>query len=151
MAASPHLLDTNTLLRLAKRDDPAHGVVTAAIDRLLEEGAELCYTPQNIVEFWNVCTRPKEKNGFGLSVAQADHQVTLIENRFRGLLDDERIHREWRRLVVAHEVKGVQVHDARLVAAMRTHGLRHILTFNDSDFARYPDIVAIPPARILQP
>ena len=150
MAARPHLLDTNILLRLTKRDDPAHGLVTAAIDRLLEAGAELCYTPQNLVEFWNVCTRPQDKNGFGLSVAQADHQATLIESRFRVLPESERIHREWRRLIVAHAVRGVQVHDARLVAAMRTHGCEHILTFNDVDFVRYPEIVAVQPMRLLE-
>lgn len=148
MAAVPHLLDTNALLRLAQRDDPEHGLVTAAIDRLLEEGAELCYTPQNVVEFWNVFTRPREKNGFGLSVAQADHQSALIENRFTLLPDNEKIHREWRRLVVVHQVKGVNVHDARLVAAMLAHGITHLLTRNRSDFQRYSDITVVDPAEV---
>lgn len=46
---------------------------------------------------------------------------------------------EWRRLVVAHGVRGVQVHDARLAAAMRVHGVGRILTLNGADFARYAD------------
>jgi predicted nucleic acid-binding protein len=49
------------------------------------------------------------------------------------------------RLVVAYGVKGVNVHDARLVAAMLVHGLTHILTFNISDFARYSEITAVHP------
>ena len=32
---------------------------------------------------------------------------------------------------------GVQVHDARLVAAMKIHGINHILTLNVGDFKRY--------------
>ena len=145
MAAVPHLLDSNTLLRLAKRDDPEHALVTTAIERLIEEGAEICYTPQNVVEFWSVFTRPKEKNGFGLSVAEADREARLIETRFAFLPDNERIHSEWRRLVVAHGVSGAQVHDARLVAAMRVHAITHLLTLNKTDFLRYRDITAVHP------
>jgi len=35
---------------------------------------------------------------------------------------------EWRRLVVTCSVSGVQVHDARLVAAMHAYGLQSLLT-----------------------
>jgi predicted nucleic acid-binding protein len=41
------------------------------------------------------------------------------------------------------EGQGVQVHDARLAAAMYAHGISHILTFNGNDFRRYPGISAI--------
>jgi predicted nucleic acid-binding protein len=91
MAAVPHLLDTNTLLRLVKRDVPEHDVVKAAIDHLIGEGADICYTPQNVVEFWNVFTRPREKNGFGLTVGEADRQTSLLENQFTFLPDNEPI------------------------------------------------------------
>ncbi len=148
MAAVPHLLDSNVFLRLAKRDDPEHALVTAAIDRLIDQGVEIYYTPQNVVEFWNVFTRPKEKNGFGLTVAEADREASLIENRFTFLPDNERIHTEWRRLIVAHAVSGVQVHDARLVAAMLVHGITHLLTFNRTDFLRYSDITVVHPAEV---
>ncbi len=56
---------------------------------------------------------------------------------------------EWERLVRAHDVKGKAAHDARLVAAMCLHGLTHILTFNASDFARYPDITVLTPEQVL--
>jgi predicted nucleic acid-binding protein len=45
----------------------------------------------------------------------------------------------------------VQVHDARLVAAMRVHGVKRILTFNDKDFARYTDIEAEHPRSVSLP
>ncbi len=56
MAAAPYLLDSNAFLRLAKRDDREHALIKTAIGRLIEEGADLCYAPQNVVEFWNVST-----------------------------------------------------------------------------------------------
>ena len=46
---------------------------------------------------------------------------------------------------MACAVSGVQVHDARLVAAMRVHGLDRLLTLNVADFSRYPGIVAVHP------
>jgi predicted nucleic acid-binding protein len=145
MAAVPHLPDSNVFLRLAKRGDQEHALITSAIGRLIEEGADLCYTPQNVVEFWNVFTRPKEKNGFGMTVAEADRETSLIETQFTVLPDNEMIHWEWRRLVVSYGVSGVQVDDARLVAVMRVHGITHLLTFNQADFVRYRDITVVHP------
>lgn len=116
---------------------------------LAVRGESLCFASQNLVEFWNVCTRPISKNGLGLTLAQTNERATLVESRFRLLPDNERVHAEWRRLVVAHSVAGVQVHDARLVAAMMAHGVPQLLTLNDRDFARYADISAVHPRDVV--
>jgi len=64
------------------------------------------------------------------------------------LLDTEAIYQEWERLAIANKVVGVNVYDARLVAAMLVHGLTHILTFNIADFARYSQITAVNPPTV---
>jgi hypothetical protein len=46
------------------------------------------------------------------------------------LPENEQVYREWRKIVVRYSVSGVQVHDARLAAAMYVHGVREILTLN---------------------
>ncbi|HLM81172.1 MAG TPA: hypothetical protein VK302_11125, partial [Terriglobales bacterium] len=51
----------------------------------------------------------------------------------------------WKTLVIDNRVSGVQVHDARLVAVMRTHNIEQIMTFNVSDFTRFSEIEAIHP------
>jgi predicted nucleic acid-binding protein len=56
------------------------------------------------------------------------------------LADSRDVHEEWRHLLVTNNVSGVQVHDARLVAAMHVHGVKRILTSNTKDFARYTNI-----------
>ena len=147
-----YLLDTNILLRLAAPDDPLHREVSAALESVIRAGAKTCYTPQNLLEFWDVQTRPKANNGFGVPVAQADREAILIESRFALFPDNERVHTEWRRrrLVVAHSVLGKQVHDARLVAAMIVHGVTYLLTLNTSDFARYREITAVYPQTLAQ-
>lgn len=54
----PYLVDTNVLLRLLQRSDPHHHMVRTALRTLWLRGEQLYFTPQNLVEFWRVCTRP---------------------------------------------------------------------------------------------
>ena len=133
------LVDTNVLLRAIRRDDLLCRVARDSLRRLRRLGYTLCVTPQNVKEFWNVCTRPTDNNGLGLSIAAAERQTRFLERRFSILADSELTYQEWRRLVPAAEVRGKQVHDAYLVAAMKAHGIARILTFNTQDFNRYKD------------
>lgn len=148
MAETPFLVDSNVLLRWVKPDDRDYPLVVSAIDLILRRGAVLCYTSQNVAEFWSTCTRPADRNGFSLSPQETDRRARLFEHRLRLLPDSSSVHQEWRRLLVTHNVAGVQVHDARLVAAMRVHGVKQILTFNGKDFARYTDIGAVHPQSV---
>jgi predicted nucleic acid-binding protein len=142
-----YLTDTNVLLRFADRPHPLHPTVRAAVRKLRADGHRLRATPQNFVEFWNVATRPVEKNGFGLVPADTERLLRLVERLFPLLPDSPAVYPEWRRLVISFGVSGVQVHDARLVAAMIVHSMTHILTFNTADFVRYTTvgIVAVDP------
>ena len=64
------------------------------------------------------------------------------------LPDSDEVYSEWRRLVTSHGVLGKTAHDARLVATMKIDGVRHILTFDTEDFARYPGIQPLHPANV---
>jgi predicted nucleic acid-binding protein len=108
----------------------------------------LCFTSQNLAEFRNVCTRPVAQNGYGLAIAETDRRAQLIERGLTLLPDTERIHAEWRRLVVIHSVSGVKVHDAWLVAAMHVHGVTHLLTLDEQDFVCYPGITVVHPRQV---
>jgi predicted nucleic acid-binding protein len=142
------LVDTNILLRIARRSDPQHPLIDSALAKLALAGTILHYTHQNIAELWNAMTRPIARNGFGLTVTEAEREVRAIEAGMIFLPDNETIYQEWRRIVVQHGVLGVQVHDARLVAAMRVHGVRHILTLNVGDFGRYSGIMVAHPSSV---
>ena len=145
MAISSCLVDTNVLLRLTRRSDPQHKMVDTALARLAEQATALYFTHQNIAELWNAMTRPVVRNGLGLTVAEAEHEVRGIEAGMSLLADNEAVYREWRRIVVQYDVSGVQVHDARLAAAMYAHGVRHILTLNVEDFRRFPGLASVHP------
>ena len=145
-----HLADTNFSLRFAIRQNPQHRTVRQAVRNLRKRGDEIYVLRQTCVEFWNVATRPAKNNGFGFPTTDADFFLRLIERVFPLLPDDARVPREWRKLVLSFGVSGVQVHDARIVAAMLVHQITHILTFNTSDFARYSSIgiVAVDPNKV---
>ena len=85
-------LDTNVLIRLARSVEPEHNLVSGAVHGLTQQGIELCYTPQNIGEFWNVGTRPKERNGFGLSILKMAQEIAAIEQKFTLLAENARVY-----------------------------------------------------------
>lgn len=132
-----YLVDTNVLLCSVDPQHPMYSAAVNAILLLLSRGEELCLVPQNLIEFWNVYTRPAQKNGLGHTPNEAQQEIERLKTFFSMRQDDESIYEQWEQLVVAYQVKGVNVHDARLVAAMLVHGLTHILTFNTKDFSRY--------------
>ncbi|MGI9175816.1 MAG: type II toxin-antitoxin system VapC family toxin [Rhodothermales bacterium] len=147
----PYLLDTNILLRLFAEDDPRYEEVKVAVDRLRERGEMLSFAPQNAAEFWNVATRPVERNGFGYTPSEADSLLTSAEQIAPPLPDVPAMYTHWRRLVREAGVSGVQVHDARLVAWMQAHGVAHLLTLNPADFSRYvslADITIVEPGEV---
>jgi predicted nucleic acid-binding protein len=148
MAETPYLVDSNVLLRWVKPDHSDYPAIVSATDAILRHDGVLCYTSQNVAEFWNACTRPVDHNGYGLLPQEADRRARFFEERLRLLPDSLAVHEEWRKLLVTQSVSGVQVHDARLVAAMRVHGVKRILTFNARDFARYVDIEAVHPRSV---
>ena len=148
MAETPYLVDSNVLLRWVKSNHLDYPLIVSATDAILRHDGVLCYTSQNVGEFWNACTRPVDRNGYGLSPQQTDRLAKTFEEKLRLFPDSLSVHEEWRRILVTHSVSGVQVHDARLVAAMRVHGIKCILTFNDKDFARYTDVAAVHPRAV---
>lgn len=145
-----YLVDTNVLLRFADRSHPLHPLIRTAVRELRQDEHKLQVSSQNCIEFWNVATRPVERNGFGLTPPEAERLLQLIERLFPVLPDSSEIYREWRRLVVVFGVSGVQVHDARLVAAMKVNAISHILTLNVEDFKRYisEGIMAVAPGTV---
>ena len=145
-----YLLDTGVLLRLVIRSDPLHAQIRQAVRILKDQGHQTATLPQNIAEFWNVCTRPPTaRGGMGLSIENSHHRLKLIERAISIVADKPEVYVEWKRLLLAYRVVGVQVHDARIAAAMAVHGIRHLMTLNSADFARYSHITAVLPADVV--
>ncbi len=143
-----YLIDTNVLLGAVHTEDLRYPIVQAAVVKLWTNGDQLQTASQNFAEFWNVSTRPKDLNGFGQTPLETNPLLQDLERLFPMLPDLSNVYTVWRRLVVQYGVSGKEVHDARLVAAMMTHNVKRILTFNTADFIRYAaeGITAVNPA-----
>lgn len=147
-----YLVDTSILARLANSADSSYPVATRAVIELHRRGELLHVTPQILIEFRNVATRPTAVNGLGLSIADADTKTAAFEAVFPLLIETADIFPAWKILVEAKGIIGKQVHDARLVAICHVHAVTHLLTFNVSHFARMagssPGITVVDPADI---
>lgn len=142
------LVDTNVLLRSAQPGHPLCILATQAVSRLIRRNEGTFFCAQNISEFWNVATRPIDRNGLGMSPHEALQEVAGIERSLSLLPDVPAIYPVWKQIVRDHQVQGVKVYDARLVAVMQVYALGGILTFNDGDFQRYRAIHAIHPGAV---
>ncbi len=144
-----YLVDTNVFLRIVPKTDPDRATALNALRKLIEMGEELYYTTQVLAEFWTVCTRPlTARGGYGLSSAKTERKARMIERYCKFAPETVAAHDEWRRLIVAHAVQGVQVHDARLVAVMKTCSVTHLLTFEKGNFTRFQGITVVAPSDV---
>jgi predicted nucleic acid-binding protein len=96
-----------------------------------------------------VCTRPADKNGLGLTPIETERQLNQLESILTLLHDSPAVYEQWRKLIAQYEVKGIQVHDARMAAAMQVHGIDRILTYNPRDFGRYDGIQPVCPDEVI--
>src|SRR5438309_1698907 len=147
-----YLIDTTLLGRLANVRDVQHVVAARSVLELHRRGEVLHITPQVLVEFRNVATRPVAVNGLGLSTVDTEALAATFEAKFPLLAETPDIYPAWKALVAALGVIGKQVHDARLVAVCHVHTVTHVLTFNVSHFVRMagfaPGVVVVDPAGV---
>jgi len=92
----PYVLDTCILARRVLAADPLYPVASRAVDALLRSGEELLVTPQVLMEYRSIATRPMSASGLGLTPQQAGAETDLIEQAFGILPDQPGICAVWR-------------------------------------------------------
>jgi predicted nucleic acid-binding protein len=143
------LIDTNVLIRTLQPHHSSYASADRAIRLLPEQGKELHIVAQNLIELWAVATRGVEQNGLGMSPAAAAAELERIKGMFVLLPETPAIYPTWETLVTTHHVIGKVAHDARLVAAMKVHGLTAVLTFDRAGFSRYTGIEVVHPDDVI--
>ena len=125
-----------------------HPSAVHALEVLMKRQEPLVVALQNVAEFWNVATRPTANNGLGFTIEEAKDELAKIEGFFQIICENPESYETWKALLITNRVMGVQVHDTRLVAVMKTYGITQIVTFNVADFARFSEIEALHPDKI---
>jgi len=137
------LLDTNVLLTATSEDRRDHKLALDLFRLAPATGIHLAVCGQVIREYLVVSTRPAESNGLGLATSDAIRNAMLFRKRTLFLEESEEVTDRLLELVSTTGVSGKGIHEANLVALMRTHHVSTILTGNTSDFAPFKEITAI--------
>jgi len=148
------LVETSILIRLTNDTDINHAVARYTVMELGSQGETLYITPQVLVEFRSVATRPKDVNGLGYTFDEAEAKAQTYEDLFQMLPENDAIFPAWKALVKAGGVIGKQVHDARLAAICQVYNIDKIVTFNARHFIRLASFVpglTITDPRTIQP
>ena len=119
------LADSGILLRLMERADPQHGTIRTAVRVLMARVDELVTATQNVAEFWNVCTRPATaRGGLGLSVAETDHRLRVLERLVQLIADLPTVSTEIQTIRGFWRHEGESYREAALPTRLRGRGVR---------------------------
>jgi predicted nucleic acid-binding protein len=116
-----------------------------SVNEIIGRGGECFVTPQVLIEFWVVATRPLEVNGLGWTTRKTREEIDRILHQFALLEETPAIFSLWLQLVAEYDIKGKRTHDIRLLAVMKAHNITHLLTFNPDDFIALADITIVNP------
>lgn len=139
------LVDTNVLVYATDADSPWQSTAESALEEWRRQGTELYVTVQVLREYLAVTTRPAAGQITPPDYKAIGANLACFRAAFRVLEETRLISEKLEELARQFSVKGRQVHDANIVAAMCVHGLRDILTHNSSDFARFSPLITIHP------
>ena len=133
-------VDTNLLIYAHRRDSTWHEVAARLI-RDLASGQEPWAIPWPCIhEFVGIATHPRvytPPSTLAEALAQVD---AWLESPSLVLLAEVGAYwTELRRQLTTGRVSGPRVHDARIAALCRLHGVRELWTA-DRDFGRFPDL-----------
>lgn len=135
-------LDTNVLVRARFETAPRHEFARRWMRQVGENGEALRISRQVMREYLATVTRPQPWSPPVAMDAALGH-VASLEAHFEILEDGPGVAEILTTLCREVPVAGKQVHDANIVATMLAHGERRLLTFNESDFRRYGERIAL--------
>ena len=91
-----YLIDTNVMWRRFDLTDARQALIKAALDVLILRGEPLYITPQNLIEYQSIATRPTNVNGLGLTRTEANEKAEEMEALFSLLPETPDIYLRWR-------------------------------------------------------
>ena len=133
-------IDTNVLLTATNDTRKHHFAVKKLFKSVIQAGFHLAFCGQIIREYLVVATRPVDVNGFGLRSGDAVHNIMEFQKLMLIYNEKKTTAESLQHLVVKYQLKGKRIHDANIVATMKTHGIKYLITDNSADFKCFEDI-----------
>ena len=130
-------LDTNLLVYAHREDSEWHAAAAACVTDLAEGAAPWAIPWPCVHEFLSIVTHPRIYNPPTPLNAAVDQLEAWMESRRLVLLAESPTHwSELRAVLEGSRATGGLVHDARVAALCRQHGVRELWTA-DRDFGRF--------------
>jgi toxin-antitoxin system PIN domain toxin len=138
-------VDTNILVYAHREDSPFYDPANRRVAELAESAAAWAIPWPCVHEFLATVTRPRIYNPPS-TIQEAIGQIEAwLESPSLVLLHETDSY--WpllRAVAAASQVSGAQIHDARIVALCRHHGVRELWSA-DRDFSRFADVTVVNP------
>lgn len=138
-------IDSNLLVYAHREDSPFHEIASRRLSELAEGSALWAIPWPCIHEFLAIVTHPRiyaPPTPLALALEQVD---AWLQSPSLTLLSESEAH--WptlRALLLAGQIAGGQVHDARVAALCDQHGVRELWSA-DRDFSRFPGMTVVNP------
>ncbi|RKX73042.1 MAG: PIN domain nuclease [Spirochaetes bacterium] len=136
-------IDTNIFLTATDQSRQCHHSALNFFKTALNTGFHLSISGQIIREYLVVATRPTEINGLGLNVEEAIANIEEFKRRVIVLEETEEVCERLIGLVRDYDIRGNRIHDANVIATMKSHNVEILVTENVADFVVFPEIKAV--------
>lgn len=144
MTLSSVFIDTNVLVYAKLGQSPFYQKAVDQLRTLDEQGVVLWVSRQVLREYLAAMTRPSTLTS-PIPVPSLTADVRYFGSRFEIAEDGPAVTDRLLHLLEQVAVGGRQVHDANIVATMQAYGIRHLLTHNTADFARFAPWITVLP------
>jgi uncharacterized protein len=138
-------VDTNILVYAHREDAPFHQIAVQRVTALAEGRTAWAIPWPCIHEFLAIITHPRiydPPTPLPLALDQVD--AWLESPALMLLAESEQHWSELRSLVETGRITGARIHDARIAALCRQHGIRELWSA-DRDFSRFSDLPLVNP------
>lgn len=133
--------DTNILVYLSSQESPFHLRVLEKVKELFDK-YEIWISRQVLREYAVVMTNSSLLQK-PLSSDEVEKDMEKWGSIFRVADEIEETTKNLRELIVLFDVKGKNIHDANIIATMKTYNIERLFTLNLKDFKRFNEIKLI--------
>jgi hypothetical protein len=138
-------VDTNILVYAHREDSPFHDAAFRRVAELAEGPAIWAVPWPCLHEFLAIVTHPRIYAPPTPLARALDQVDAWLQSPTLALLTESAEHwRTLRALIAGGRIAGPQVHDARVAALCREHGVRELWSA-DRDFSRFADLTVLNP------
>ncbi len=138
-------VDTNILVYAHRRDSPHHDIARQSVLELAQRVQPWAIPWPCVHEFLAIVTHPRIYDPPTPLAAAIEQMEAWSESPTLVLISETDLYwAELTKLVLASKVTGSRIHDARVAALCRHHGVREFWSA-DRDFSRFPELTVVNP------